>query len=327
MEQKSYNRDTRQTRFAILGAGALGGFYGAMLHRAGHEVNFLLHSDLDVVRREGLRVRSAVHGDCDVVEPRAWGRVEDMPACDVVLVALKSTQNGLLAQLLPPVLAPGGCVLVMQNGLGVEDDAAAVVGAGRVVGGLAFLCSHKVGPGRIEHLDYGDVRLGEYGEGLAARGITDRLRRLGEDFAAAGVGVELEADLLLARWKKLVWNVPYNGLSVVLNATTDRLMGDPATRELCERLMREVVAGAAATGRTIEPAFVEKMLRDTDKMVAYKPSMKLDYDAGRPMELEAIYGNPLRLAARHGAELPGLAMLYHQLRFLDARRVGGQPRH
>jgi 2-dehydropantoate 2-reductase len=145
------------------------------------------------------------------------------------------------------------------------------------------------------------------------------MRAFGADLKSAGIDVVLEDDLVLARWKKLVWNVPYNGLSVVLDATTDQLMHTEPTRALCEALMGEVVAGAASFGRTIEPAFIQKMLNDTDKMVAYAPSMLLDYRAGRPMEIEAIHGEPVRAAAARGVDLPLMSCLYRQLKAVSCK--------
>ena len=138
--------------YAIIGTGALGGFYGARLHRAGAEVHFLLHSDHDHVRRHGLKVQSK-NGDFHLPQVNAHGRAEDMPRCDVVLVALKTTHNHLLPGILPHVVKDDGVVLVIQNGLGMEHDVARIVGPARVMGGLSFLCSNKVGPGHIRHLD------------------------------------------------------------------------------------------------------------------------------------------------------------------------------
>lgn len=309
------------TSYAIIGTGALGGFYGARLHRAGLEVHFLLHSDHEHVRRHGLKVESK-EGDFHLPRVNAYGHAGDVPKCDVALVALKTTQNHLLPSLLPPVMKDNGVVLIIQNGLGMEDAVAEIVGPGRVMGGLSFLCSNKVGPGHIRHLDYGAVAFAEYSPESRPRGITDRMRAVGADFERAGIKVELIEDLILARWKKLVWNVPYNGLSVILNAMTDELMKDPATRELVVQLMHEVVAGAAAVGRTIPDSFVTKMLVDTERMPPYRTSMKIDYENRRPMEIEAIFGNPVRAARSAGRELPRVEMLYKQLQFLDERNQG-----
>jgi 2-dehydropantoate 2-reductase len=207
---------------------------------------------------------------------------------------------------------------MMQNGLGIEADALAVLPRHTILGGLAFLCSNKVGPGEIHHLDYGAVRFGEHrGDGRPA-GITPAMLAVAADFKRAGVPTVLEDDLVLARWKKLVWNVPYNGMCVVEGCTTDRLMADPRTRARCEAIMREVLAIAAAQGRRIHPSFVEAMLTDTAKMAPYKPSMLLDYERGQPLELDAIYHRPLAVAAAAGIDCPEIRALYARLAEMDA---------
>jgi 2-dehydropantoate 2-reductase len=297
--------------YAIIGTGALGGFYGARLQHAGIETHFLLHNDYDHVRQHGIICESK-DGDFTLPKVHAYQNAREMPPCDVVCVALKSTDNHILPQILPFVLKDNGVALVMQNGLGIEDQIASIVGPHRVAGGLCFLCSNKPGPGHICHLDYGYIRLAElHGP------PTDRLRAIAADFNHAGVDAQCLDDLATARWQKLVWNIPYNGLSVILRATTDRLMASPHTRALVAVIMREVVANAAACGSNIPNSFIQKMLDDTERMKPYKTSMMLDYEAGRPMEIEAIFGNPLRAAQRVGAPSPLLETLYRELKFLD----------
>jgi 2-dehydropantoate 2-reductase len=247
-----------------------------------------------------------------------------MPKCDVVVVALKTTQNHLLPKLLPPVVKDNGIVLVLQNGLGVEEEIAEILNQVHIIGGLCFLCSNKVGAGHIRHLDYGQITLGEYASGYVSMGITDIMQQIAHDFQTAGISIELVEDLLLGRWKKLVWNIPYNGLSVVLNARTDELMADTYTRTLVEQLMYEVQAGAKSMGRNIPDSFIQTMLNYTVKMKPYRTSMKIDYDECRPLEVEAIVGNPLRKAQEVGVNLPQINCLYHQLKFLDGRNRIGQ---
>ncbi len=305
-------------RYAILGTGALGGFYGARLCRSGADVHFLVHSDFEQVHRHGLVIDSK-DGDFVLPTVQAYHDVREMPRCDVVVVALKATQNQLLPSLLPPVLADRGVVLLMQNGLGGEEEAAQAAPGHAVLAGLSFLCSNKVGPGHIRHLDYGSVRFAAYSPDSAPVGVRERMRDIAQDFADAGIQVDTKDDLLLARWQKLVWNIPMSGLSVVLDTDTQKLMADPHTRALIEDLMREVVAGARACGRHIHDTFVGKMIDMTLAMPAYRASMKIDFDEGKPMEVEAIYGNPLRAARQAGAAMPLVETLYRQLKFLDAR--------
>ncbi|MBD2447415.1 putative 2-dehydropantoate 2-reductase [Nostoc sp. FACHB-152] len=308
----------RDRKYAIIGTGALGGFYGAKLQQAGLDVHFLLKSDYEHVSKFGLIVESK-DGDFTLPQVNAYNNVEKMPQCDVAIVALKTTQNHLLPQLLPPVVKDGGVVLVLQNGLGIEEEVAHIVSNVNVIGGLCFLCSNKVGQGHIHHLDYGHITLGEYDHNYNAAGITHRMQQIADDFQNTGIAIELAEDLLWARWKKLVWNIPYNGLSVILNARTDELMADANTRQLVEQLMYEVVAGAKSTGRIIPDAFIETMLDYTVKMKPYRTSMKIDYDEHRPLEVEAIFGNPLRKAQAAGVNLLQISCLYNQLKFLDTR--------
>lgn len=309
---------TSNRTYAILGTGALGGYYGACLQRAGLDVHFLLRSDYEHVKEHGLIVESP-DGDFTLPHVNAYQDVAKMPACDVVVVALKTTQNHLLPEMLPSVVKDEGVVLVLQNGLNIEEDVARIVGTQRVIGGLCFLCSNKVELGHIRHLDYKEIKLGEYTPNYQPGGITERMRQIAGDFERSAIPIQLAEDLLLARWQKLVWNIPYNGLSVVLDATTDELMADEDARSLVEQLMSEVVAGAAAAGRIIGDRIIEQMLDHTEKMTPYRTSMKVDYDEKRPLEVEAIVGNPLRSAIASGANVPLISMLYHQLKFLDVK--------
>ena len=299
--------------YAIIGSGALGGYYGARLQHGGAEVHFLCHSDSRHIAKHGWVVESTQHGDIKLHNVQTYNNVLEMPRCDVVVVGLKSTSNALLKNLLPPVVKEDGCVLTLQNGLGPEDDAAAVVGADRVMGGLCFLCSNKVGPGHIRQDRFDHIKLGEF----ANPGISERMESIAMDFHAGGVRVQLAEDLAAARWEKLVWNVPYNGLSAVLGVDCSVLM--QRIEPLVADLMFEVVSAAQAVIRhTIPAAFVETMLNNTRNMDAYRPSMMIDREMGRPMEIEAIYGEPVRRAEAAGCAVPKMRMLYEQLMALDA---------
>jgi 2-dehydropantoate 2-reductase len=310
--------------YAIIGTGALGGFYGAKFQKAGLEVHFLLKSDYLAVSQRGLVIDSK-DGDFILPQVNAYDHVAKMPQCDVVIIALKTTQNYLLSQLLPPLIQDNGVVLVLQNGLGIEQEVAEIIQvAGRsrsveIIGGLCFLCANKVAPGHILHLDYGHITLGGYTDNYQPTGSTEKMREIAKDFQNAGISIELSADLLLSRWKKLVWNIPYNGLSVILDARTDELMTNVYTRQLIEQLMAEVGLAAKSTDRIISDSFIQTMLDYTLNMKPYRTSMKIDYDQLRPLEVEAIFGNPLRIAQTAGVDLPQISCLYHQLKFLDAK--------
>ena len=301
---------------SIIGAGAVGGLYGALLQESGKQVHFLLHSDYKHVGKHGLLIESPL-GNVALKNPSIYADFRDVPKCDLLIVALKTTANHILKPMLPELIGKDGVVLTLQNGLGCDDEIADIIGPGNILGGLCFLCSNKVGPGHIRHLDFGLVTLGEYRSDGKPGGITPRLEALGQLFDAAGIPVRLIEDLVLARWKKLVWNIPFNGLSVVCNQLTDQLVANPETRQLCLDLMHEVATAAAVCARPIEPAFIEKMMADTIKMKPYAPSMKLDFERGNPMELESIYGNPIRAAKAKGISMPETEKLYRQLKSMQ----------
>ena len=293
-------------KYAIIGTGAIGGYYGGKLANAGFDVHFLLHSDSDYVRQHGIQVNSC-NGDFHLDAPNIYNNVEEMPKVDVVIVALKSTNNHLLRQLLAPLLNPGTLVLMIQNGIGIEPDVEKLFPDARLAAGLAFICSNKTKPGIVDHLFYGNINIGNYS---APKPVIDTLIA---DFDKAGVKA-FDVDYLEARWKKAVWNMPFNGMSVVLNAQTDQLLADASTRTLIKAQMMEVVMAANALGvENIDEAFADKMIANTDAMVPYSPSMKLDHDYHRPMEVYYLYTRPIQEAASAGVDMPLLKDLEQKL--------------
>lgn len=306
-------------RIAVIGTGALGGYYGGLLARAGHDVHFLVRSDLAHVQARGLRIDS-VDGDFVLPRVQAHGTAASVPPCDLALVCLKATQNAVLGDVLPALLVDGGSVVLLQNGLGEEERLADLARVGSVVSALGFVCATKTAPGHVRHLDYGALRLAEYGPGRTAAGLTPHLEAVGALFTGAGVKVTLAEDWLEARWKKLVWNVPFNGLTVVLRADTGELVGHAPTRALVRSIMLEVTAAAAAEGRSIGEEFVDRMLADTAAMRPYLPSMRVDYDAGRPLETHTMYRVPLARGAAGGVEMVRTEMLAAELELVAESR-------
>ncbi|MDH3981667.1 MAG: putative 2-dehydropantoate 2-reductase [Kiritimatiellaceae bacterium] len=299
-------------QFSIVGTGAVGGYYGALLQQAKFDVHFLLNSDYTHVRKNGLVIESP-NGNFKLPDVNAYSAPQEMPRCDVVIVALKTTANAVLKNILPHLVKEDSMVLTLQNGLGSEEQVAKIVKPEQILGGLCFLCSNKVAPGHIRHLDYGLITLGEFSQ----RGLTPRLKNLGQQMELAGIPIRLINDLPLARWKKLVWNIPFNGLSVVRNQLTDQLIRQPETRKLCIAMMREVAEASKACARPINKTFIEKMINDTEKMEPYAPSMKLDFDRGNALEIEAIYGEPIRRAKAAGVAMPETENLYMQLKDIN----------
>lgn len=298
-------------KYGIIGTGAIGGYYGSKLAYSGKDVHFLLHRDYDIVREKGLKVLSC-DGDFSITSIHAYKDVKEMPLCDVVLVGLKSVNNGLLAHLLPPLLKEDSLVILIQNGIGLEADLQIMFPNLSIAAGLAFICSSKTEPGIIRHECYGSINIGNYSCKDSAK-----LQAVIDDFTHAGVKAAL-VEYREARWKKAVWNMPFNGMTVALNTRTDLLLKNPATRQLIRDLMMEVVEASRALGVTgVDEAFVEKMIDMTDNMTPYSPSMKLDFDFHRPMEIHYLYTRPIEIARAAGYRMHKLEMLEAELRFLQ----------
>jgi 2-dehydropantoate 2-reductase len=238
-------------RIGIIGTGAIGGFYGLMLSRAGFVVHFLLRSEFAAVAECGLRLNSAVHGTLSVQPVQAYRSVIDMPRCDWLLVGTKTTSNEALAPIIGQAAAEGAKVVLLQNGLGVEEELRALLPESlHLLGGMCFICATRSEPGLIEHQALGRVNLGYHsgpaGDVVARQQIVDAGVAL---FMAAGLDSSAMPDLEQARWQKLAWNVPYNGLSVLLNA---------GTRDLIAAIMQEVVDAALACGHEMPRGYSDQ---------------------------------------------------------------------
>ena len=297
-------------KYGVIGSGAIGGYYGGRLAKAGQEVHFLFRSDYEYVKKNGLQVDS-----CDGsfhIQANAYNNTADMPQCDVVLVCLKSVNNDKLKKLLPPLLHPRTLVVLIQNGIGVEEDVQRDFPGVQLAAGLAFICSAKTEHGRVNHQCYGSINLANYScqdEAL--------MQAVVSEFREAGIETGL-VEYHEARWKKAVWNMPFNGMTVALHAQTDELLKHPATRQLIREQMMEVVGAARALGvNGVDEAFVDKMIRMTDEMTPYSPSMRLDYDFHRRMEIYYLYTRPIETARKAGFRMSKLEMLEAELKFLE----------
>lgn len=302
-------------KYAIIGTGAVGGYYGGRLANAGHDVHFLLHSDYEYVRENGFHVESC-NGSFHLPRPNVYRSVHNMPQADVVIVALKTTRNALLAELLPPLLHSQTLVLLIQNGIGLEPDVQKMFPSLWLAAGLAFICSAKTGPGQVNHQCYGHINIGNYSCPDA-----HIMEQLIADFNASGIKAA-EVEYHEARWKKAVWNMPFNGMTVVMDAQTDKLLQNPSTMALIRRQMLEVIGAARALGvQNIDESFADRMIQNTLDMVPYSPSMKLDHDFHRPMEIDYLYTRAIAEAHKAGFAMPCLEMLEAQLRFIQEKRI------
>lgn len=306
---------------AVLGSGAVGLYYGGRLAAAGCPVHFLLRSDFNTVASHGLHVRSC---DGDFFLPpssfHAHRSSDTMPPADLVVVALKTTSNHALASLLPPLVKPSTAVVTLQNGLGNEDLLSSLLPTNPVYGGIAFTCINRVyaSPGLlVDHTSHGLIRLGAFSPQANPH---DDLAAIASLFQRSNIRCEAIPDLLHGRWRKLIWNVPFNGLGAALDLATDQLLASDAGTELVSRLMHEIMAASAALGMPFpDPdGIVRDQIAQTREMARYHTSMQLDRRHGRQLEHDAIIGHPLRRGTAAGVPMPETARLYDLLRAVSA---------
>lgn len=301
----------RKLSYAIIGSGGVGGYVGIKLVHAGFDVHFLAHNDYEHIKTKGLKLDS-YRGDIMLPKVNVYNHAMDLPKCDVILVCLKTTQNHILADILTSAASKDSLVVIFQNGIGVEDQIKELLPELQFAGGPIYICSHKVGPGHIQHLDIGNITLGEYSPGKI-----NTLQQIANDFTASDIKTNIAPDLNSLRWQKLVWNVPFNGLSVVLNTTTDIIVANPHSCRLSTDIMHEVIQAANANGCKIDTSYAEKMIALTKSMIPYAPSMKVDYDNKRELEIQYIYSKPLLYGLQAGVKMPKTSMLEEELILLD----------
>ena len=302
-------------RIAVVGAGAIGSFYGGKLAVGGRDVHFLVRGGFDRIKRSGIRIRGR-RENFHIADAQVYQTPREIGPCDLVLITLKATNNDAMLELIPPLLHRRTILLTLQNGLGNEEFLAQHFGAERVMGGLCFICLKRISPGLIEHLDHGHLNLGEL-VGVAK----ERTHNLARQFSQCGVECRVVENLMEEHWHKLVWNIPFNGLTVAAGGiTTANILRSHSLRSEAIALMNEVVVGAKSCGFSLPMDVVVEQIKRTETMGAYKPSTLLDFEAGRALEIEAIWGEPLRRAQANGATMPRLEELYQRLKTLDARR-------
>lgn len=288
-------------KIAILGAGALGCYYGARLQESGHEVLFIVRSEYDYLQQHGLQVKS-LHGDICLPEIKVCRTPEEAGPVDLIVVAWKSTANAGFSAALPPLMGPETLLVTLQNGMGNAEEIAAVIPAERILIGLCFICAMREEPGHVNHLEGGNIQFAPF---IPSQEGTAKAQELADIFASAGIKTRAFDAAEQIQWHKLVWNIPFNGLCLALGGISiAELYGDSANIARARLIMEEVVQAAKARGCLLPEDLVDFHLSRTERMGAFIPSSAVDYNAGRPIEYAAIWGTPLARARQAGAAVP-----------------------
>ena len=306
-------------KWTLVGPGAVGLYYSARIAYSGRYLCVLARSDAKELQANGIRVEM-INPETSELKDSFTAPIEcirrkadEIAETDCVVIAAKSTFNHELIESLKSIVEPGHTVLLsLQNGLGNAEFFAQHFPENPILAGLCFVCVNRIKPGVVENYHPGRVEIGSLGDrwpGAAKAAV--------KVFNESGVVTSHANKLNSALWRKLCWNIPFNGLSIVAGGiTTDKIIAQPELVTRAQNLMEEVRTVATLAGHSISDKFIAGQFAVTEKMEGYRPSSLIDYLAERPVEIESIWGEPLRRGQALGANLPELTKLYSELRAL-----------
>lgn len=299
-------------KILVVGAGAIGGFYGGLLAKVGAEVSVVCRSDYDIVNRQGYRIDSCDLGHWQFEPEQVLQHAGDYQQdADYLILCTKVTDQIDRIGLIRDAVRPHTVIVFIQNGVEIEAQLQDAFPNNELVSGLAFVCCNRLQAGEIRHLAYGKLMLGNLPGGVSAK-----TRHLQQLFMRAGIECVVSEDIVAGRWQKCVWNAPFNPLSV-LSGGLPTLTILQQQEKLVRRIMREVCDIAAGCGHPLTNDVIETNIQNTYAMPPYKTSMLLDFERGHPMETEAILGNALRAAQRQGIACPTLETLYSLMKLKE----------
>ncbi len=310
-------------RILVIGAGAIGAFYGGVLARAGCEVSAVARSDFDAIAAGGYRIESHL-GDlswrpAQVVRSSAEYRGE----ADLLLVCLKLTADTDPVRLIEPALGERTAIVLVANGIGIEAPVAAAFPRNELVSGIAYAAVSREAGGVVKHhSEFTRLVLGRY-----PQGASETAQRVAELLKKGGSSGAVSEDIVGARWLKCAWNTVLNPVSALGGGLGTRdMLGSEETTGFIREAIGEFSSVAAADGHPLPEDTIDKLIAGTRKLPNYVSSMGQDFLAGRPMETEALLGNVVRIAHRHGVAIPRLGTLYALLKMAE-QRSAGSPAH
>lgn len=304
-------------KIAVLGAGAIGCYYGSRLVLSGQDVYFLMRSDREYVAEHGLTIKSIL-GDIRLEKVNVPNSSKEVGPVDMVLVTWKTTSNNMLAQCLPPLLGPDTKVVTLENGMGNAEELAKYVDPKNIFCGVCFISAFRTAPGHVNHMANGAISLAP---GFSDAEQIPAAQEIAAVLKEAKIPVKVYPNSEEVMWNKVIWNVPFNGLSIINDgADVLELLNAPGGEDRVVRIMKDVVKAAAARGFTMREDIIEKQIEVTYAMGHYRPSSGIDFMNGRPVEFESIWKIPLKLAKAAGADLPEWEILNEEIeRKLNSR--------
>ncbi|EMJ85660.1 MULTISPECIES: ketopantoate reductase family protein [Leptospira] len=297
-------------RILVLGSGAIAGLYAGKLAQAGCKVDFWVRKNSSELKKNGFQIESASWGNFHYKVERVFESVpKNLKDYNLVLNCLKCLPDIDLKKILGETIPQNLPILLLQNGIDIEEPVSILYPENEILSGLAFVCANRTDTGKILHLDYGELTIGSWNRNPSF--ICDQLVGL---FNSVGVPTQNTNTIRQTRWKKLMWNAPFNPISVLCGGkNTSEILDNLFSRKLVIEIMKEVQTLSKLDGAEVPTTQIDAFLQMTEMMKPYKTSMLLDFEAGRPMEIEAILGNTIRIAEKNNLEIPHIQTIYSLL--------------
>ena len=297
-------------RLLVVGAGGVGGYFGARLARAGEDVTLLARgAHLMAIQQHGLRIRSTIEGEY-ATTPAAVEHPRGLPPADAVLICVKSFDTDEALDLCGPAVGIDTVVMSLQNGIEAPERIDARFGDGRAIGGVAYVFASLESPGVIAHRFLGKIALGE----LDGR-ITPRVERLRAAFARAGVPVDLSPAIRRVMWEKYLFICAQAGMSALTRANTGVMRSVPETWRMYRAILEEVTAIGRKAGADLGEDVVERLMAAADALGSETTSsLHHDLVSGRRLELEGLHGYAARLGEQLGVATPAVSAVYAALK-------------
>lgn len=306
-------------RILVVGAGAIGSFYGSLLQSYGADVSVVCRSELEAVRKDGFQIESKRLGDRIFRPTQTLAAVTDYQGGppDFLLLSVKVVEGTDRAAMIRDAVGPQTAIVLIENGVEIEEEIAEAFPDNELISALAFVQVSRVAPGKVKHYAFGDLTFGNY-----PSGISERSRQLAAMLDSGGIRSTLTEKVVTARWQKCLWNAVFNPISVLGGALdTGHILSGVEGESFVRRAMQEVCAVAAATAHPLPDTLIDQYIEGTRKAPPYKTSMALDYENKRPMETEVILGNAVRAGRREGVAIPALESLYALMKMVEIKEA------
>jgi 2-dehydropantoate 2-reductase len=301
-------------RIAVMGAGAVGAYFGAKLATAANEVSFIARgAHLEAMQRHGLSIESS-DGNFQIRDAVFTADPTVVGVVDMLLFCVKSYDTIEAAKTIAPLIGPRTQILALQNGVDNADKIAQIVGNKSPLAGVVYIGAQLLRPGIIKHSAGGRIVFGELdGE------VRETTRSVAQALSVAKIPCEISAEIRKAQWRKLLWNAPFCAISCIIRGTVKDIIESDSLRQLAIDCMLEVREAAAAQGIDLEPGLLDETLQFSKSLGDFKPSMLQDLEAGKPLECEAFNGIVVDILRRAGKAAPTSRVFYGALKYLDEK--------